>query len=65
MFKNRILALLLFASNLYIGLAQNTVESIRKRYADAKEYTRTHTGSNLDDGADFGLFYHYQPLEDI
>jgi len=60
MFKFRILALLLFASNLYIGLAQNTVESIRKRYADAKEYARTHTGSNLDDGADFGLFYHVE-----
>ena len=60
MFKYRILALLLFASNLYIGLAQNTVESIRKRYADAKEYARTHTGSNLDDRADFGQFYHME-----
>lgn len=60
MFKYRILALLLFASNLYIGLAQNTVESIRKRYADAKEYARTYTGSNLDDGADFGQFYHME-----
>ena len=60
MFKYRILALLLFASNLYIGLAQNTVESIRKRYADAKEYARTHTGSNLDAGADFGQFYHME-----
>jgi len=60
MFKYRILALLLFASNLYIGLAQNTVESIRKRYADAKEYARTHTGSNLNDGADFGQFYHME-----
>ena len=60
MFKYRILALLLFASNLYIGLAQNTVKSIRKRYADAKEYARTHTGSNLNDGADFGQFYHME-----
>lgn len=60
MFKYRILALLLFTSNLYIGLAQNTVESIRKRYADAKEYARTHTGSNINDGADFGQFYHME-----
>ena len=60
MFKYRILALLLLASNLCVGLAQNTVESIRKRYADAKEYVRTHTGSNLDDGGDFGCYYHVE-----
>jgi hypothetical protein len=43
-----------------VGLAQNTVESIRQRYADAKEYARTHTGTNLGDGADFGMFYHLE-----
>ena len=40
--------------------SQNTVESIRQRYAAAKEYARTHTGDNLSDGADFGLYYHLE-----
>ena len=60
MVKCRLFAFLLLVSNLYVGLAQNTVESIRKRYADAKEYARTHTGSDLNDGADFGCFYHVE-----
>ena len=40
--------------------AQNTVESIRQRYADMKEYARTHTGSDYYDGADFGQYYYLQ-----
>jgi hypothetical protein len=40
--------------------AQNSVESIRLRYAEAKEYARTHTGSDHYDGADFGAYYHLE-----
>ena len=43
-----------------VAWSQNTVESIRQRYAQAKEYVRTHTGDNLDDGADFGEYYHVE-----
>lgn len=50
----------LLASSLNMALAQNTVESIRQRYAAAKEYARTHTGDNLYDGADFGEYYHLE-----
>lgn len=42
------------------GFAQNTVESIRQRYTDMKEYITSHTGEQLYDGADFGEFYHLQ-----
>lgn len=43
-----------------MACAQNTVESIRQRYAEAKEYARTHTESKLDDGAYFGTYYHLE-----
>ena len=46
--------------NQPIDCPENTVESIRQRYAEAKEYARTHTGENLSDGADFGEYYHLE-----
>lgn len=58
--KNRILTLLVLVVNLHVCMAQNTVESIRQRYAYAKEYARTFTGGNIDDGADFGEYYHLE-----
>ena len=60
MTKYRIFALLLLASSLSVGSAQNTVESIRQRYAEVKGYARIHTGDNLNDGADFGEYYHLE-----
>lgn len=53
-------ALLLLVMGMQVCMAQNSVESIRQRYADAKEYARTHTGSDLNDGADFGEYYHVE-----
>ena len=60
MVKYRIVVLLLLASTLHAGWAQNTVESIRQRYAEMKKYVSTHTGDNLNDGADFGEYYHLE-----
>ena len=54
------LLMLLTLLSLHIGWAQNTVESIRQRSTEAKEYARTHTGSDLYDGADFGEYYHLE-----
>ena len=50
----KLLLLLVGLLMVTAGWSQNTVESIRKRYAEAKEYARTYTGDNVDDGADFG-----------
>lgn len=58
--KQIILLVLSLVLGSHAGWAQNTVESIRQRYADAKEYARTHTGSDLYDGADFGEYYHLE-----
>lgn len=60
MARNRFVVFLLFALSLQTIGAQNTVESIRQRYADAKAYDSTHTGENISDGADFGLYYHLE-----
>ena len=60
MAKYRFVVLLLFALSLQTIGAQNTIESIRQRYADAKAYVSTHTGENISDGADFGLYYHLE-----
>ena len=40
--------------------AQNTVESIRKRYASVKEYIASHVGTNENDGAEWAEFYHLE-----
>ena len=36
------------------------VESIRQRYTEMKESIATHPGHNVDDGADFGQYYHLE-----
>ena len=36
-----------------LSQGQNTVESIRQRYADAKAYIEQHKGSNNNDGSDW------------
>jgi hypothetical protein len=56
----KLLLLLVGLLMVTAGWSQNTVESIRKRYAEAKEYARTYTGDNVDDGADFGQYYHLE-----
>ena len=60
MMKYRFVALLSFVLSLQTSWAQNTVESIRQRYTEAKTYASTHTGENVFDGADFGLYYHLE-----
>ena len=56
----KLLLLLVCLLTTTVTWSQNTVESIRQRYGEAKEYARTHTGDNLDDGADFGQYYHLE-----
>lgn len=56
--KPRIIIMLCFMACLQNAMAQNTVESIRQRYQSMKEYISTHTDQNLNDGAEFGEFYH-------
>ena len=56
--KPRIIIMLCFMACLQGAMAQNTVESIRQRYQSMKEYISTHTDQNLNDGAEFGEFYH-------
>lgn len=58
--KKKLILLLVFVCATALGWSQNTVESIRQRYADAKEYARNYTGSDVNDGADFGLYYHLE-----
>ena len=50
--------LLCLSAFLQIGWAQNTMESIRQRYSDIKDYIATHTGDNKNDGAEWGEYYH-------
>ena len=59
--------LLCLAAMLQTGWAQkgavNTdrqVENIRQRYTEMKKYVATHTGHDLNDGADFGEYYHLE-----
>lgn len=65
--KKRIFMLLCLAAMLQTGWAQkgavNTdrqVENIRQRYTEMKKYVATHTGHDLNDGADFGEYYHLE-----
>ena len=48
---------LLLALCLQTATAQNTLKSIRERYAAQKEYIATHTGDNQYDGAEWGNYY--------
>lgn len=58
--KKRIFVLLSFVICLQAGWAQNTVESIRQRYMEMKEYIAQNQGSDTYDGAFFGEYYHLQ-----
>ena len=48
------------ATWVLLGQAQNTVESIRQRYADAKAYIERHTGNDNNDGSDWAEYYHME-----
>ena len=55
----RILFLSLFlAVSLSSAFSQNTLSSIRQRYALMKEYIASHQGDNQYDGADWGNWYY-------
>ena len=58
--KKKITLLLCLAAIVQLGFAQNTVESIRKRYAGCKEYITTHNGDNQNDGAEWAEYYHVE-----
>ena len=58
--KKRFLLLLCLTACLQTGWAQNTMESIRQRYAAAKEYIATHQGTNESDGAEWAEYYHVE-----
>ncbi|MCR4602831.1 MAG: hypothetical protein K5683_04790 [Prevotella sp.] len=45
---------------LQSGYAQNTIESIRQRYTDAKNYIASHTGQDEYDGAEWPEYYHVE-----
>ena len=59
---NKTLAILLFCLALHAqwGVAQNTMASIRQRYAAMKEYINTHNGTNDNDGAEWMECYHVE-----
>ena len=52
--------LLCLAVHVQCGWAQNTIASIRQRYADMKEYIESHNGDNENDGADWKECYHVE-----
>ena len=58
--KKRVFILLGLFVCLQAGWAQNTVESIRKRYSDMKEYISTKNEDNPMDGATWGEYYHLE-----
>lgn len=58
--KARLIFLLCFSACLQAGWAQNSVESIRQRYNVMKEYIASHTNEDMNDGANFGEYYHIQ-----
>lgn len=62
MMKKTILLLLCLMAYTTICFSQNTVETIRKRYADAKAYIESHkdTEENLYDGATWPIYYHLE-----
>jgi len=58
--RKRIFLFLCFAISVQFVSAQNTVESIRQRYAAIQDYIATHTGSNEYDGSDWSEYYHVE-----
>ena len=58
--KKKVILVLCLAAIVQLGWAQNTVESIRQRYAGYKEYIATHNGDNQYDGAEWAEYYHVE-----
>lgn len=58
--KTLTIIMLCLAANVQWGWAQNTMASIRQRYADMKEYINTHNGTNDNDGAEWMECYHVE-----
>lgn len=58
--RKSIFLIICLVAGLQAGWSQNTVESIRQRYADAKEYIDTHKGDNQYDGAEWGQYYYME-----
>ncbi len=56
----RIFILLSFSFCLLTGWAQNTVESIRERYTNAKSHIEQNKGDNQYDGSDWAEYYHLE-----
>ena len=55
--KKSVLLLLWIVAAVQTAAGQNTVESIRQRYADVKNYISTHKGDNQYDGAEWAEYY--------
>lgn len=51
---------LCIAACTQVAMAQNTVESIRARYAAIKDYIATHVEDNANDGATWAEYYHLE-----
>lgn len=58
--KTLTILMLCLATNVQWGWAQNTIASIKQRYADMKEYINTHNGTNDNDGAEWMECYHVE-----
>ena len=55
--NRKLFLLVCLAAWVLPGQAQNTVESIRQRYADEKAYIEHHTGDDNNDGSDWAEYY--------
>lgn len=58
--KKAITLAVCLAACIQLCTAQNSVASIRQRYAAIKEYISTHTGTNENDGAEWAEYYHVE-----
>ena len=58
--NRKLFLLVCLAAWVLPGQAQNTVESIRQRYTQVKNYIETHKGTNDNDGSDWGEYYHME-----
>ncbi|MBQ6202516.1 MAG: hypothetical protein IJK46_00265 [Prevotella sp.] len=58
--NKKLFLLICMAACLQLGHAQNTMESIRQRYTEAKKYIESHQGTQDNDGSDWGEYYHME-----
>lgn len=58
--KQTVIMLLCLVAGWQAARAQNTVESIRQRYAAQKECIASHTGENANDGSEWPEYYHME-----